>query len=108
MSGQEGRELKDLGIPYQKILMKMFNTDAEGLEKLQKHHLITSDAVLKMVRIMTSQGGLFFHGMEHFAETFTGLTTSIEDMVGQFQVHFGDILNDLAKPIAKFLVDKNV
>jgi tape measure domain-containing protein len=93
MSGQEGRELKDLGIPYEQTLQKILGVDAAGLDKAQKKHLITSNVVLKMVEELTGPDGMFNKSMEKFAETFKGVETSVADITQRFEADFGDIEN---------------
>jgi hypothetical protein len=91
MSGQEGRELKDLGIPYAATLKKILGTD--DLEKAQKKHLITEAVIQKMLDEMTGPHGMFFRSMDKFAETFRGVQTSVADVVQRFEAQFGDIEN---------------
>jgi hypothetical protein len=105
MSGQEGRELKDLGSPYEKVLEQILHTDAAGLEKMQKKHLITNTVVMQMIEKLTGEGGMFFEGTKKFAETFTGLETSIHDLFLQGAQDLGDVINDMVKPLAKEVID---
>jgi hypothetical protein len=103
MSGQEGRELKDLGIPYEKVLEQILGTDSAGLERAQKNHGITSAVVFKMIESLTGPGGIFNKSMEKFAETFQGVETSVADVVQRFEADFGDIENDWTKLLMGFL-----
>ena len=93
MSGQEARELKDLGIPYQKVLEKILGVDDAGLEKAQKKHLINGSVIMRMVEELTGSDGMFNKSMEKFATTFRGLETSIADVEQKFEADFGDIEN---------------
>jgi tape measure domain-containing protein len=97
MSGQEARELKDLGIPFEQTLQKILGVDASGLEKIQKKHGITTDVVIKMVEQLTGPDGMFNKSMEKFAETFKGVETSVADIVQRFEADFGDIENQWIK-----------
>jgi tape measure domain-containing protein len=108
MTGQEARELKDLGIPFEQVLQNITGKDYEGLRNLQKKGGITTNVVFKMVDEMTKSGGIFFNGMQNFSETFTGLMTSMSDMIHRAMGDFGDVVNDVGAIAAKFLVDNNI
>jgi tape measure domain-containing protein len=105
ITGQEGRELKDLGIHYEKVLQQIMGAkNPEELAKPEKQGKITADIIMEMVKRMTDSGGIFQDGMLHFAETFTGLMTSISDMWHRFQADFGDIINQFGGLIAKVII----
>lgn len=105
-SGEQAREFRHLHIPMMAEFEKIFNTNAEGVEKLQKKHLITVVAVEKAIANLTGPGGIFQEGMARAADAMQGLETSMHDLwYNKILKGFGDIENEFAKPLLDLVVN---
>ncbi len=109
LTGQEGKELKDLGIPYEKTLAQIMGAkNPEELAKMQRQGKISADVVMQMVKQMTDVGGIFHDGMLNFSKTMVGLETSFLDVWHKFQANFNEVINDWAAVAADFAVNNDM
>ena len=65
-------------------LQKMFGVTRQGLDDMISSGQVSFDDVNQALQNMTSQGGLFFNGMERQSKSFNGIMSNINDSMGKF------------------------
>lgn len=84
LMGTELLQFTEAGVNLGGQLQKSFGVTREELEKMISSGQVTSAQVTQALRAMTSEGGLFFQGMERQATSFNGVMSNINDSFGRF------------------------
>lgn len=92
------------GIPVYGELSKHLGVSADELESMSRKGKISSDIMLSMFKKMTSEGGIFYKGMEVASVTLTGKISTLKDNVGLAAAELGDAL----APTLKELTDEAI
>ncbi len=84
LMGQELLQFTEAGVGLGGELQKMFHVSREELEDMIGSGKIGFSDVQQALQNMTSQGGLFFNGMERQSKSFNGMLSNINDSMGKF------------------------
>lgn len=96
---QDMRQLINAGVPiFQQLELSTGRTTAE-LMKMTERGEITGEVLKGAFQKMTSEGGLFFKGMETASQTGWGKWSTFIDTIKQAAVSFGDIFLPTAKSV---------
>ncbi len=82
LMGQELLQFTEAGVNLGGELQKIFGVTRGELEKMISSGKVTSDNVTDALRRMTSEGGLFFQGMERQSKSFNGIMSNLRDDIG--------------------------
>ncbi len=72
------------GVGLSAELQKMFHVTRQELDDMISGGKVGFDDVTKALGNMTSQGGLFFNGMERQSKSLNGMISNINDSIGKF------------------------
>lgn len=99
LMGQDLLQLINAGFnPLTIIAEKTGKTMAE-LKKEMERGAISAEQVSEAFKIATSEGGLFFNGMERASQTFSGQVSTLKDNVAALGRSIGDVLLPTLKDI---------
>jgi len=102
LMGQDLLQLINAGFnPLQVISQKTGETMGE-LKKRMEQGGVSAEEVAEAFKIATSEGGLFFNGMERASQTLEGQFSTLKDNV----VAVGRSIGEILLPIAKEIVGK--
>jgi tape measure domain-containing protein len=104
------RQFAMAGIPIYKQLGEQLGKNGEQLAEMTRKGKITFDVVKEAFRQMTSEGGLFFQGMELQSATLFGIFSNIKDGIMIIGEAIGDeFLEDVKKVSEAFKewIDEN-
>lgn len=88
---QDMRQLINAGVPiFQQLELSTGKTTAQLMEMTSQGE-ITGEVLKAAFQKMTSEGGLFYKGMETASETTTGKWSTLIDTVKQLAVSFGQL-----------------
>ena len=105
VSMQEINTIANAGVPiYSELAKSMGVTEAKMME-MSKKGQITSDDLTKAFQNMTSEGGIFFKGMETSSDTFNMRLLGIKENVGILAGTIGEKLLPAAKDVAGKVLD---
>jgi len=100
VSMMEINQIANAGVPiYTELAKSMGVTEAQMME-MSKRGQITSDDLTGAFRQMTSEGGIFFKGMETSSDTFNMRLLGIKENLGILAGVIGERLLPVAKNIA--------
>jgi len=71
----------EAGVPILKELAKTMGITTKEVFKMSSQGKLTNEALTKTFRNMTSEGGLFFKGMEIASKTFSGKMSTLKDNI---------------------------
>jgi len=97
--------ISDAGVPIQSQLAKNMNVTVEELYSMVSAGKVTSEELTKTFRTMTSEGGLFFNGMEIASQTFSGRVSTAKDSLEQLARALGEYLMPYAKAALEWFID---
>lgn len=98
---QEIRQLINAGIPIVKVLREQLNLTADQFREMTKRGEITGPVITKAFQTMTSEGGLFFRGMEEASKTLSGLWSTFIDNVKIAAATLGTIIMPRLKDLVR-------
>jgi tape measure domain-containing protein len=105
VSMQEINMIAGAGVPiYTELAKSMGITEAQLME-MSKKGQITSDDLTRAFQNMTSEGGVFFKGMETSSDTFNMRLLGIKENLGILAGTIGEKLLPAAKEIAGKVLD---
>lgn len=84
LAGQELLQFTEAGVGLGQALQKQLGLTRDQLEKMISAGQISAEEVTKALQTMTSEGGLFFQGMERQSKTFNGVMSNVSDSFGKF------------------------
>lgn len=80
-SFQEIRQFTNAGVPLLGTLADMWGVSISQARKMVTQGKATGDAMSKAFKIMTSEGGMFFKGMEKTSKDFEGRMSTLRDEI---------------------------
>lgn len=83
LMGQELLQFTEAGINLGGALQEQLGVGRGALEKMISKGQVGAEEVTKALEAMTSEGGLFFNGMEKQATTFSGVMSNVSDSIGK-------------------------
>ena len=96
--------IAEAGVPiFSEMANNMGITKAQLFE-MSKQGKLTSDDLTKTFKKMTSEGGIFFKGMEIASETLSGVTSTLKDNIALTAATLGQTLFPMLKEGGKFLI----
>ena len=105
VSMQEINQIANAGVPiYSELAKSMGVTEAKMMD-MSKKGQITSDDLTRAFQNMTSEGGIFFKGMETSSDTFNMRLLGIKENLGILAGTIGEQLLPVAKDIAGRVLD---
>jgi tape measure domain-containing protein len=103
-SMKEINQLITAGVPIVNELNKTLGVSADELFEMIRAGDVTSDVITQTFQNMTSEGGIFFKGMEIASKTLTGRFSTFKDNVALTAAAFGNVL----LPKVKEFIDKGI
>ena len=94
--------IAEAGVPIFTEMAKTMGVTVKQFFEMSKQGKLTSKDLTRTFQNMTSEGGLFFEGMEISSKTLTGRFSTLKDNLALTAAKIGESL----LPIAKDLVDK--
>ena len=89
--------ISEAGVPIFNQLADSMGISVEQMYALSSSGKITSDDLTNAFKRMTSEGGIFFNGMNVSSQTFTGLTSTMTDNLKQAGAAVGVVFLPAAK-----------
>jgi len=96
---EEINMMAERGLPIFKVLSEQMGVSKEKLFDLISAGKISAANITESFRTMTSEGGLFFKGMEKQSLTFSGLVSTMKDNIKLLLAEVGSTLLPLMKEI---------
>lgn len=99
--------IMEAGVPIYPELAKVMGYSENQMEAFGKaisRGDVKSDKLLLTIEKMTSQGGMFFKGMETASKTFSGVTSTMWDNINQASASIGMAMLPTLKEYAKELI----
>jgi tape measure domain-containing protein len=93
------------GIPIYGELSKMLGKSTSEIEKMSRRGKLTSEVMTKVFEKMTSEGGIFYKGMEIASETSTGKISTLKDNIGSVAIEIGKVLAPTFKESTDYLIE---
>lgn len=87
----------EAGVPIFSEMAESMGITKEQLFKMSTQGKLTSDDLTKTFQKMTSEGGIFFNGMEIASKTFSGRMSTLKDNVGLLGAELGGMLLPIFK-----------
>lgn len=104
LTGETFLQFAERGINLQDELMKMpefAGMTADGFRKMQESGKISFDLVVKAMRRMTGEGGIFFEAMKKQSTTFSGLMSTVRGNIASI----GEAIGKQMLPVLKSVLD---
>lgn len=98
-------QISDAGVPIFSELAKSMGVGVDELFKLSSQGKITSSDLTKSFEIMTSEGGIFFKGMEIASKTLTGRISTLKDNIFLLAATIGKKLLPIAKQYVDIIIE---
>lgn len=105
LTGQELRQFTENSVPLIAELAKMTGHSEAEISSSTKNIGISYDTVRKAIKNLTSQGGLYFQGMEKQAKTVAGQFSNLEDQISYEAKKIEEILRPYTLKLIKFASD---
>ena len=97
--------IAEAGVPIISEMATMLNVSTQELYSMISAGEITSDQLTETFQTMTSEGGIFFNGMEIASKTFSGLVSTLKDNIGLWASAMGNELLDSVKDTVTGLIE---
>lgn len=94
--------IAEAGVPIFNTLGEVMNLNQEKMFKTISKGKVQTSVLTAALQKMTSEGGIFFKGMEIASQTLTGKISTLKDNVGLTAAEFGSVL----APVLKDVVDE--
>lgn len=91
-SFQEIRQFTNAGVPMLATLADMWGKNMQQARKMVRMGKATGPAVAKAFKIMTSEGGIFYRGMERTSKDFEGRMSTLTDNIKIAKATIGEQL----------------
>lgn len=99
--------IAEAGVPIYAQLAKSMGISTKEMFELSKAGKLTNKDLTKAFEMMTSEGGIFFKGMDISSKTFTGIMSTVKDNIAMAAAKIGTkmlpALKDFANQIISFL-----
>jgi len=93
------------GVPIFSELSKSMGVTVKQLFEMSRKGQITSTSLVDAFKRMTSEGGMFFNGMQIAALTLSGRISTLQDNIMLLGANLGNILLPYAKELVEVLLD---
>lgn len=104
-SFQEIRQFTNAGVPMLATLADMWGKNMQQARKMVRMGKATGPAVAKAFKIMTSEGGIFFRGMERTSKDFEGRMSTLIDNIKIAKATIGEQLLPTVKEYVDIAID---
>ncbi len=104
-SFQEIRQFTNAGVPMLATLADMWGKNMQQARKMVRMGKATGPAVAKAFKIMTSEGGIFFRGMERTSKDFEGRMSTLIDNIKIAKATIGEQLLPTVKEYVDLAID---
>jgi tape measure domain-containing protein len=101
LMGQDLLQLINAGFNPLTIIAQQTGKSVAQLKDEMAKGAISADMVAAAFKSATSEGGLFFGGMEKASQTLSGQWSTLMDDIGNLGNQFGEILIPIAKDVIK-------
>lgn len=98
-------QLAEKGIPIYSELSESMGITVEQLTKMASRGEITGDDLTKAFQKMTSEGGIFYRGMDIASKTFSGKMSTMKDNVNLLAANLGSQLLPMASQTADMITE---
>jgi hypothetical protein len=102
---QDITQFINAGIPILTQLAKQWDTTTASARRMISGGRATSEEVTKAFKTMTSEGGIFFKGMEISSETLRGLWSTLSDGITMAAANIGEAILPVVKDLTRDLTD---
>lgn len=92
---EEILQLSERGVPIVDELAKSFNVSKNEIFEMASKSKISFDVMKSALQNMTTEGGIFFKGMEKQSLTLGGVFSTLQDNMGLTSGVIGDIIVDV-------------
>ncbi len=89
----------EAGVPIYAQMAKVLNTTPKKLFKQISAGKITTEQLTKTFKVMTSEGGIFFNGMDIASRTMSGMWSTLMDDISQTAAALGEVLAPTIKEL---------
>lgn len=96
--------IAEAGVPIYTELSKSMGVTVKEMMKLSSEGKITSDDLTEAFKSMTTEGGIFFNGMEIASQTLSGKMSTLSDILTQI----GATIGESFLPSLKEIIDKTI
>lgn len=96
--------IAEAGVPIYSELSKSMGVSVAEMMKMSSAGKISSDDLTKAFQVMTSEGGIFFQGMEIASKTLSGKLSTLADNIALTKAAIGTALLPIIKP----MIDKAI
>lgn len=101
LMGQDLMQMINAGFNPLKVISEKTGESMSSLKDKMSKGAISADQVTEAFKMATSQGGLFYKGMETASKTFDGLTATLKDDIATMGRSFVENLMPILKDIVK-------
>lgn len=102
---EEINMMAERGLPIFDVLAAQLNTTKENLFKMISAGKVSAEDMTQAFRTMTSEGGMFFKGMEKQSLTFQGLVSTMKDNISLMLASVGKVLLPTAKLVVNTITE---
>jgi tape measure domain-containing protein len=103
LMGQDLLQLINAGFNPLTIMAEKTGKSVSQLKDEMAKGAISADMVAESFKTATSEGGLFFGGMEKASKTLSGQWSTVMDDISNLGNQFGEILIPIAKDVIKWI-----
>lgn len=100
---EELNMMAERGLPIFDILSQQLGVTREEFFKMVSAGKVTADDVTQAFRTLTSEGGMFFQGMEMQSQTFNGIMSTLKDNIKLLLAAIGGELLPVAGKLIRML-----
>jgi tape measure domain-containing protein len=104
-SMEELNMMAERGLPVFDELTKLTGKQGDELFKMISDGDISKDTITKMFQKLTSEGGMFYQGMQKQSLTFNGLVSTMKDSFTELGATIGTDILPFAKEFVKIITD---
>jgi len=97
--------ITEAGVPILDQMSKKYGVSINKLYEMSSAGEITSQMLTDTFKTMTSEGGIFFKGMEISSETFSGVMSTLKDNIALTMAEMGSVALPILKEYAKKATD---
>lgn len=101
LMGQDLLQLVNVGFNPLKVISDKTGRSMKDLKKDMENGAISSDMVTDAFRSATSEGGLFYKGMERGSKTFNGQMSTMKDTIN---ITLGEVMKPLFNEMSKKII----
>lgn len=106
MMGQDFNQLINQGVPIAQGLAKVWKVDVnEAIKRVKQNGPVAAKDVQEAMKLMTSEGGLFYQGMLRSSKTLTGLLSTLQDSLNMTAAGIGTALLPKLKEFAIYVTE---